>query len=599
MNGNFDFFQNNTYARNCLNPLKGVVQNIHYGDVLIKFGSILDCERNDIPFVNPEIPVNIVKRLVQSGDILIADTAEDNTVGKASEIINVGKKSIVAGLHTIFIRPHSGLFAERFLGYFINSLVYHDQLLPYIVGTKVSSVSKSSLLETVVLRPPLPEQRAIAAALSDVDGYIAALERLIAKKRNIKKGAMQELLTGKRRLPGFSGEWIETTLGSVLKIGHGKSQHEIETNSGKYPILATGGEIGRTNTFVYDKPSVLIGRKGTIDKPQYIDTPFWTIDTLFYTIINEDACPKYLYYLFCTIDWVSLNEASGVPSLSAGIIEGLKVILPAKNEQTAIVAILSDMDTEIDALTKKLNKVHNTKQGMMQELLTGRIRLVDEAKEVEAAPVVKPAAKIIELPKAMTTEKEKSGRSEGYEDAVILVALVNAFGTQQHPFTAFDCQKFPYLFHRHMEGKAKGFKKFAAGPYNPAYKYRTARPIALGKKYIREHMGNYKGFVVDVNAEEALIYFAQWYGDEPLKWLQKFRYIPKRKDELELLTTTDKAMVELLEAGETVSLQAVKELIKKSPAWKDKLKRPIFSDDNIRRAIRWSNELFETEAKPQ
>jgi type I restriction enzyme S subunit len=184
------------------------------------------------------------------------------------------------------------------------------------------------------------------------------------------------------------------------------------------------------------------------------------------------------------------------------------------------------------------------------------------------------------------------GNSEGYEDAVILVALVNAFGTEPHPFTAFDCQKFPYLFHRHMEGVAKGYKKFAAGPYNPNLKFRTARPIALGKNYIRECVGKYKGFVTGENAKEAIGYFSQWYGDEPLKWLEQFRFLPKRKDELELLTTTDKAIVELQDSRNPITLFSVKELIKKSPAWKDKLKRSIFSDANIIRAIKWSNDLF-------
>jgi len=210
-------------------------------------------------------------------------------------------------------------------------------------------------------------------------------------------------------------------------------------------------------------------------------------------------------------------------------------------------------------------------------LLTGEIRLA----ETETASIAK------------TEENKKQGFKDGYRDAVILVALVKLFGSEKYPFTAFDCQKFPYLFHRHLEGNTKGYKKFKAGPYNPSLKYKTARPIALGKNYIREQTGKYKGFVVSDNADEALGYFAKWYGDEPLKWLlERFSYIPKRKDELELLTTTDKAMVELRSENKPVTTQAVKDIIKKSSAWKGKLKRPIFSDANITRAIKWSNELF-------
>jgi type I restriction enzyme S subunit len=231
--------------------------------------------------------------------------------------------------------------------------------------------------------PGKPEQRRIAEALSDMDALLAAMEELIAKKRTVKQGAMQGLLTGKRRLPGFEDEWIIKRLGSsILKVGHGKSQHEIEMPSGKYPILATGGEIGRTDSYLYDKPSILIGRKGTIDKPQYMDTPFWTIDTLFYTMVSKEHCAKYLYYLFCTINWNDYNEASGVPSLSSRVIEDIEVTVPSKPEQAAIAEIISDMDAEIDALTAKLNKIHNIKQGMMSELLTGHIRLTDETAAV-------------------------------------------------------------------------------------------------------------------------------------------------------------------------------------------------------------------------
>jgi len=220
--------------------------------------------------------------------------------------------------------------------------------------------------------------------------------------------------------------------------------------------------------------------------------------------------------------------------------------------------------------------------------LTGRIRLLQPDSIVE---IITEKATI--LPKQKNTTKSRhQGNNEGFKDAVILVACVKTFGTEQYPFTSFDCQKFPYLLHRYMEGVANGYKKFAAGPYNPSLKYKTARPIALGKHYIRECVGNYKGFVTDDNAQEALDYFYKWYGLEPLKWLEQFRFIPKRKDELELLTTTDKAMVELRDEGKPITLSTVKSIILKSPAWEDKLKRPIFSDENIIRAIKWSNDLF-------
>jgi type I restriction enzyme S subunit len=120
----------------------------------------------------------------------------------------------------------------------------------------------------------------------------------------------------------------EKRLGDVLKVRHGKSQHGVIVADGKYPILASGGEIGRTNSYLYDRPSVLIGRKGTIDSPQYVDSPFWTVDTLFFTEIANDADAKFVFYKFTMIRWRSYNEASGVPSLNAKTIENIEVSLP-------------------------------------------------------------------------------------------------------------------------------------------------------------------------------------------------------------------------------------------------------------------------------
>lgn len=223
--------------------------------------------------------------------------------------------------------------------------------------------------------PPADEQAAIAGALQDADEVVSSLKRLIAKKQAVKQGMMQQLLTGKNRLPGFDSPWRRCALSDVLTVRHGRSQHDVEQPDGQYPILATGGEIGRTNTPLYSKPSVLIGRKGTIDRPQYRDEPFWTVDTLFYTEIHEPNVPKYVYYLFLTIDWRSKNEASGVPSLSSSAIESISTVMPGFEEQRAITKVLTNADAELHLLETRLAKAKFIKIGMMQELLTGRTRL--------------------------------------------------------------------------------------------------------------------------------------------------------------------------------------------------------------------------------
>ena len=193
----FDLIGNNTYAREFTCADETGVANIHYGDVLVKYGSVLDFSTT--PVDSLVFSVLAKSENLKNGDLVIADTAEDETVGKAVEIRNLGSRRAVAGLHTVACRPKIE-FAPGWLGYYINSSDYHNQLLPLITGIKVSSISKAGFRQTVLRFPTLAEQKAIAGVLADMDAEIAALEAKRAKCEQIKQGMMQELLTGKVRL---------------------------------------------------------------------------------------------------------------------------------------------------------------------------------------------------------------------------------------------------------------------------------------------------------------------------------------------------------------------------------------------------------------
>jgi len=300
-------------------------------------------------------------------------TAGDGVgTGKVFHYIN-GKFDVHQRVYQIYN------FTEDVDGYFFFlyfSINFYRRIMQMTAKSSVDSVRKDMITRMLVPLPPtVEEQHAIATALSNVDALLDGLDRLIAKKRNIKQAAMQQLLTGKTRLPGFEGEWGVKHLGELLTICHGKSQKEVEVPDGPYPILASGGQIGTASSPLYNKPSVLIGRKGTIDEPQYMDKPFWSVDTLFYTAIKRENVAKFLYYRFLLIDWMQFNEASGVPSLNAKTIEKIEINCPFPDEQHAIANALSEMDAEIEALEKRRTKSADLKQAMMQELLTGRARL--------------------------------------------------------------------------------------------------------------------------------------------------------------------------------------------------------------------------------
>lgn len=179
----FRLLSNNTLSRENLNNRGGVVRNIHYGDILTKFSEVLDCNEKEIPYISNLSLLTASTQLLKDGDIVIADTAEDETVGKVTELQNLGEGKLVAELHTIPCRVKKGDFAPGWLGYYMNSHMYHDQILPFITGIKVSAISKTAIKDTLIVIPDINEQKQIVAALTDIDTVIANMQILIHKKK--------------------------------------------------------------------------------------------------------------------------------------------------------------------------------------------------------------------------------------------------------------------------------------------------------------------------------------------------------------------------------------------------------------------------------
>lgn len=168
----FEFLKNNTLSRAGLNGENGTARNVHYGDILIKFGDCLDGERNDLPFITDDTVLpKFVGSILREGDVIFADTAEDEAAGKCVELRKLPKEPTISGLHTIPARPRFP-FGTGYLGHYLNSDAYHRQLLPLMQGIKVISVSKAALQDTQVRFPGLSEQTAIGAALSEIDALI-------------------------------------------------------------------------------------------------------------------------------------------------------------------------------------------------------------------------------------------------------------------------------------------------------------------------------------------------------------------------------------------------------------------------------------------
>lgn len=497
----------------------------------------------------------------------------------------------------------------------LQNFLYHSLKALESGWSKSGQTGSQMNLNTGIINPtriPFPptkaEQEAIAEALSDADALIESLEQLITKKRHIKQGAMQELLTGKKRLPGFSGEWSIISMrkhASIkARIGWQALTTEEYLDSGMYYLVTgtdfIGGRVNWSTCHFVDEwrykqdrniqlknGDVLLTKDGTIGKVGYVENLHIpaTLNSGVFVIRPLDKAFVELFVFYILVSKVfdeflsKITAGSTITHLYQKDFVTFEFLAPELNEQTAIAAILSDMDAEIAALEEKLAKTRAIKQGIMHNLLTGKIRLVDPA----VVKVEQHALSDVErIPAAPRPDKSHNW---AFNEAVVIAVLADLFaGKPEFPLGRKRYTKLSYLMHRKAEQEVQGYLKKAAGPYNPKTKYSGPEKIAQENGYIRQHEnGNYRGFIAGEKIEQAKAYFIKWYGSEIIAWLEQFRY--RSNDDLELLATVDMAMQELLKQGKAVDVDSVRALIASEPEWLPKLERSVFSDSGIAAAI--------------
>jgi len=241
------------------------------------------------------------------------------------------------------------------------------------------NINLEKLRPYLLPHPPLPEQRAIAEALSDVDALLGGLDRLIAKKRDLKQAAMQQLLTGQARLPGFHGEWDVKPIRLVAPLQRGFDLPTHELAPGSYPVVYSNGVEAFHDKFMVKGPGVVTGRSGTLGQVHYVEADFWPHNTSLWVTRFGGNVPKFIYYLYNSLRFERFASGSGLPTLNRNDAHTYRVATPSDpDEQREIAAVLSDMDAELAALEARRDKTRALKQAMMQELLTGRTRLVTQ-----------------------------------------------------------------------------------------------------------------------------------------------------------------------------------------------------------------------------
>lgn len=378
----------------------GEVACIHYGDIHTKWSGLLDFEAEEVPRVS-ENTVRGTPRL-RNGDLVVADTSEDDlALGKCIEVAHMGNQQAVAGLHTLLLRPKDDRLESGFKSQVFESPFIKEQVRTLAVGIKVYSLTRRAIKSITIPLPPRPEQRSIASALSHVQEFIAALDALIAKKRAVKQGAMQQLLTGHTRLPGFTDRWKSVALENLAQIVSGGTPSTAVPSywDGEIPwctptdITSFGGifltETARTiseeglrssSATLLPAGTLLLCTRATIGELKIAGRPMATNQGFKSLICRPGTNNQFLYYLLLTMKERLVERGIGSTFLEVGRrdIASLEVPTPSKGEQDAITSVLTDLDAEIAALEQRRQKSQAIKQGMMQSLLTGRVRLMEQ-----------------------------------------------------------------------------------------------------------------------------------------------------------------------------------------------------------------------------
>ena len=345
----FDFLKNNTLSRADLNGENGIARNVHYGDILIKFGDCLDGEQSDLPFITDDTVLpKFAGSILSEGDVIFADTAEDEAAGKCIELRKLPKEPTISGLHTIPARPRFP-FGTGYLGHYLNSDAYHRQLLPLMQGIKVISVSKAALQDTQVRFPSLSEQSAIGVALSEIDALITLHQRKRRKRlfthllvwEQRKLGEAATIVGGGTPSTNNDAYWDgDIDWYSPAELGEqvyaDRSVRRI-TQAGYDSCSATLLPAGKTILFT---SRAGIGNTAILRRSACTNQGFQSL------VVNDDTDVYFVYSMTDRIKKFAEQKASGSTFLEIsgkGLAAG-EFAFSSKDEQTAIGSMFKQLD---------------------------------------------------------------------------------------------------------------------------------------------------------------------------------------------------------------------------------------------------------------
>ena len=384
----FKLLRNNSLARAELAKI-GKIRNIHYGDVLINYPEVLNISTATVPFI-AESRVNSISKdsYLENGDIVIADTAEDESVGKTTEIQGITDHKIVSGLHTIPCRPLVN-FSPNFLGFLLNSPSYHDQLKPLIQGIKVSSISKKALGETrVCFAKDLDEQAQIGGFFNGLEMLITLHQRKLETLKKLKRTLLQKMFPKKGHLKpelrffGFTNDWEQRELNTAATFLNGRAFSQSELLSkGKYPVLRVGNFYTNDKWYFSDLvlPEKFYANKGDLlyTWSATFGPHIWEGDKVIYhyhiwkLLLGKDTDKAFLLSLLQRDRETLLQGSNGstMIHITKQAMEAKKLFFPrSQKEQRQIGIFFKTIDKAITLHQRKLEIYKKLKKGLLQKM---------------------------------------------------------------------------------------------------------------------------------------------------------------------------------------------------------------------------------------
>ena len=401
----FVFLRNNTLSRARLSGDKGSTLDVHYGDVLIKFGAILDCRKADLPYIADDtVADSLTCDGLEDGDIIIADTAEDLTAGKCSELRNSSCKRIFAGLHTMPCRPLRQ-YASGFLGHYLNAPSFHDRLVPLMQGIKVISISRSAMENARLMVPLLEEQARISNILTRLDDLITLHQRKYDKLVVFKKAMLEQMFpqegetVPKIRFAGFTDPWEQRKLGEIavsFDYGLNAAATTFDGENGylritdiddstrqfsKSDLTSPDADLAQCQDSLLHEGDIVFSRTGASVGKTYIyrecDGATYFAGFLIRMKIKSGIVPQFVFQTTLSETYKRYvditSQRSGQPGVNAEEYADCPISVPSFTEQQAIGRFFSRLD-DLITLHQRKHLSHATKPNHCSMCLSGCIR---------------------------------------------------------------------------------------------------------------------------------------------------------------------------------------------------------------------------------